>query len=308
MASEPRTANDERSTDWRRRWRRSRTVQTAQMVLYESRLAQLGLAIIAVLTFAAVFAPYVAPYDPSAQRIAEAQLEPPSLAHPMGTDQFGRDILSRVIYGARISLTVGLGSVGFAMAFGVPLGLVSGYYKGYIDEIIMRSMDIMFAFPALILAIGVMAVLGQSTINVIIAIGIVYAPRFARITRSGVLSVREEEYVTAAKTIGDTNVAIMRRDILPNVLAPIIVQASISLALAILVESALAFLGLGAPPPTPSWGRMLSESRDFMQQAWWTVTFPGAAIMITIFGYNFLGDALRDTLDPKHDTNSGGNL
>lgn len=290
------------------RLRRTPAAQTAVQIFEQNRLAQLGLAITLVVVVSAVLAPYIAPADPTAQNIAEAQLDPPSLDHPMGTDQFGRDILSRVIYGAQLSLKVGVIAVGFSVVVGVPLGLVSGYFKGYVDEAIMRSMDILFAFPAILLAIAVMAVLGQSLVNVMLAIGIVYTPIFARVTRSGVLSVREEAYVTAAKAIGDSHANIIRRDILPNVIAPVIVQATISLAFAILAESALSFLGLGTPPPTPSWGRMLSESRNFMQTAWWTVFFPGLAIMVTILGFNFLGDALRDTLDPKHDTESGGGI
>lgn len=290
------------------RLRDNRSVETALRIFQENRLAQLGLVITLTVVFSAAFAPVVAPQDPTEQNIAEEQLEPPSLDHPMGTDQFGRDIFSRVVYGARLSLQVGLIAVGFALAVGVPLGLVSGYFKGYVDEIIMRSMDVLFAFPAILLAIAVMAVLGQSLVNVMLAIGIVYTPIFARVTRSGVLSVREESFVTAARSIGDTDLSIIRHDILPNVVAPIIVQATISLAFAILAESALSFLGLGTPPPTPSWGRMLSESRNFMQTAWWTVAFPGLAIMVTILGFNFLGDALRDSLDPKHDTESGGGL
>jgi len=290
------------------RLRNSRAAKATRTVVFENRLAQFGLFIILLTSFVAIFAPYIAPYDPTTQNIATAQLEPPSAEHPMGTDQFGRDVFSRVIFGARISLQVGVGSVALALVAGVPLGLVSGYYKGYVDEAIMRFIDIVLAFPALIIGIAVVAVLGPSLINVAVAVGIVYIPRFARIARSGVLSVREEEYVTAARAIGDTDRSIIAKDVLPNTVAPIIVQASISLALAILIESALSFIGLGAPPPTPSWGRMLSNSRDFMQQAWWTVTFPGLAIMLAILGYNILGDALRDILDPKHDTKEGGNF
>lgn len=291
-----------------RRLRDTPAAQTAVRVFSKNRLAQVGLVISALVILSAVFAPVIAPADPTAQNIAEDQLEPPSLEHPMGTDQFGRDVLSRVIYGAQLSIQVSLIAVGFAIVVGVPLGLVSGYFKGYVDEAIMRTMDVLFAFPAILLAIAVMAVLGQSLVNVMLAIGIVYTPIFARVTRSGVLSVREQAYVTAAEAIGDSHLSILRRDILPNVIAPIIVQATVSLAFAILAESALSFLGLGTPPPTPSWGRMLSESRDFIQTAWWTVAFPGAAIMITILGFNFLGDALRDALDPRHDTESGGGI
>lgn len=290
------------------RFRRSQTARTGRRIFADNRLAQIGLLITLAVILSATLAPLIAPYEPTEQNIVDAQLQSPSVAHPMGTDQFGRDIFSRVVYGARISLEVGLIAVSFAILLGVPLGLVSGYYKGYVDETIMRTMDVLFAFPAILLAIAVMAVLGQSLVNVMIAIGVVYTPIFARVTRSGVLSVREEEYVTAARAVGDTDGNIIRKDVLPNVIAPIIVQATISLAFAILAESALSFLGLGTPPPTPSWGRMLSESRNFMQSAPWTVLFPGLAIMVTILGFNFLGDALRDTLDPKHDTESGGGL
>lgn len=290
------------------RLRDAPAVDTARRIFTENRLALVGLVITLGTIAVAVFAPYIAPYDPSAQHIATAQLEPPSLAHPFGTDQFGRDILSRVIFGAQLSLKVGIIAVGFSVAAGVPLGLVAGYYRGVVDEAIMRGMDIVFSFPAILLAIAMIAVLGQSTFNVMIAIGVVYTPIFARVTRSGVLSVREETYVAAARAIGDTDFNIIRRDILPNIVAPIIVQATVSLAFAILAESALSFLGMGAPPSEASWGRMLSNSRNFMQTAPWTVLFPGLAIMITILGFNFLGDGLRDTLDPKNDTENGGGL
>jgi peptide/nickel transport system permease protein len=273
-------------------------------VFAESRLALLGLVITAGVVLVAAFAPLVAPYDPTAQNIAEAQLLAPSLEHPMGTDQLGRDVLSRVLYGAQLSVQVGVIAVGVAMLAGVPLGLVAGYT----DETVMRAKDVVFSFPAILLAIAMVAILGQSTLNVMIAIGITYTPVFARVTRSGVLSVREETFVDAARAIGDSNASILARDILPNVVAPIIVQATVSLAFAILAESALSFLGLGAPPPAPSWGRMLSDSRNFMESAPWTALFPGLAIMVTILGFNFLGDGLRDTLDPQNDTESGGSI
>ena len=302
MSSEPTPSRPDRIA----RITNSQSVQTARRIYKQNRLAQAGFIITLVVILAAIFAPLLAPHGPTEQSIAEHQLEPPSLEYPMGTDQFGRGIFSRVIYGARISLQVGLVAVGFAIVVGIPLGLISGYFKGSVDEFIMRSMDVLFAFPAILLAIAMIAVLGQSLVNVMLAIGIVYTPIFARVTRSGVLSVREEAYVTASKAIGDTDLGIIRKDILPNVIAPIIVQATVSLAFAILAESALSFLGLGTPPPTPSWGRMLSESRNFMQSAWWTVVFPGLAIMVTILGFNFIGDAMRDVLDPKNDTESGG--
>jgi peptide/nickel transport system permease protein len=282
--------------------------ETARRVFAESRLALLGLVITVGVVIVAAFAPVIAPYDPTAQNIAEAQLLAPSLEHPMGTDQLGRDVLSRVLYGAQLSIQVGVIAVGVAMLAGVPLGLVAGFYGGYTDETVMRAMDVVFSFPAILLAIAMVAILGQSTFNVMLAIGITYTPIFARVTRSGVLSVREETFVDAARAIGDSNASILARDILPNVVAPIIVQATVSLAFAILAESALSFLGLGAPPPAPSWGRMLSDSRNFMESAPWTALFPGLAIMVTILGFNFLGDGLRDTLDPQNDTESGGSI
>lgn len=296
---------DEHATTQTRTRRSTGPLATARKIFTTNRLALLGLFITIVVILAAVFAPALAPYDPNEQNIVEAQLEAPSSAHPMGTDQFGRDVYSRVLYGAQISLQVGIIAVGVAILFGVPLGLIAGYYRGYVDETVMRSMDVLFSFPAILLAIAMVAVLGQSLVNVMLAIGIVYTPIFARVTRSGVLSVREETYVQAAQAIGDSDANILLRDVLPNVVAPIIVQATVSLAFAILAESALSFLGLGTPPPDPSWGRMLSDSRNFMQTAPWTVVFPGLAIMITILGFNFLGDGLRDTLDPRHETETG---
>jgi peptide/nickel transport system permease protein len=283
-------------------------LETGRRIFTESRLAMLGLAITLGVIVTAILAPVVAPYDPTAQNIAEAQLLAPSLEHPMGTDQLGRDVFSRVLYGAQLSLQVGLIAVGVAIAAGVPLGLIAGFYGDYVDEVVMRSMDVLFSFPAILLAIAMVAILGQSTVNVMLAIGITYTPIFARVTRSGVLSVREETFVDAARAIGDTNRNILARDILPNVVAPIIVQATVSLAFAILAESALSFLGLGTPPPDPSWGRMLSNSRNFLQSAPWTAVFPGLAIMITILGFNFLGDGLRDTLDPQNETEEGGSI
>lgn len=295
-------------TTTRERVNRSRSIQVFREAVLGSRLGAVGFLIVTTVILMALFAPEIALHDPNEQNIATAQLAPPSLEHPMGTDQFGRDIFSRIVFGARLSLEVSVTAVSFAVLVGVPLGLLAGYYKGYTDELIMRGMDVIFSFPAIVLAIAIMAVLGQSLVNLIIAIGVVYTPIFARVTRSGVLSVREEEYVTAAKSIGDSNFNVILKDVLPNVLAPIIVQATVSLAFAILAESALSFLGLGTPPPTPSWGRMLSSSRNFMETAWWTVTFPGISIMITILGFNFLGDTIRDTLDPKHDSEAGGSI
>ena len=285
--------------------RARRLIRTTRKIIFANYLTLFGAVITGVVVFTAVFAPVIAPHDPYAQDIAN-QFQAPSWTHLMGTDQYGRDVFTRVLYGARISLQVGLLAVGIAVGSGVPLGLLSGYYGRYVDETIMRTMDIMFAFPAILLAITLMAILGQSMLNLIIAIGIVYTPIFARITRSEVLSVREEQYATAARAIGDRDFAIMTKDILPNVLAPIIVQATISIAFAILTEAALSFIGLGAPRPEASWGRMLSDARQFMDHSWWTAVFPGFAIMITILAINFIGDGIRDTLDPKHDAEAKG--
>lgn len=263
-------------------------------------LAMAGLFMVFLMGFLSIAAPIVAPHDPSTQNIADAQLASPSLEYPFGTDKFGRDVLSRIIYGSRISLQVGVIAVSVGVAIGVPLGLISGYVGDYVDETVMRAMDIVLAFPAILLALSLVAVAGQSVTNLMIAIGIVSTPGFARVTRSEVLSIREEAYITASNAMGYSHLSIVVKDILPNVVAPTIVQATIMLAFAILAESGLSFLGVGAPPPTPSWGRMLAASRGYMGVAWWTAVFPGIAIVIAVLGFNFLGDALRDALDPKN--------
>jgi peptide/nickel transport system permease protein len=266
--------------------------------LVANKLAVFGLAVLALLVLVAVFAPVLMPHSPVAVDIM-GRLQPPSASHPFGTDELGRDILSRVILGARVSLQVGAIAVGFSLVAGVPLGLVAGFYGGRVDDVIMRAMDMLFAFPAILLAIAIVAVLGPSMANAMIAIGIVFAPIFARVTRGSVLSVREEVYVRAARSLGASDLRILRRHVLPNVLAPIIVQTSISLAFAVLNEAALSFLGIGVQPPRPSWGRMLFEGRGFMQQAWWMAVFPGLAIFVTVLACNVVGDALRDALDPR---------
>lgn len=229
----------------------------------------------------------------------EQMLRPPSLAHPFGTDELGRDVLSRVIVAARVSLQVGLVSVGLALVAGVAIGLVAGYYRGWVDNILMRCMDVMFAFPVLLLAVAIVAVLGPGLGTAMVAIGVVYTPIFARVTRASVLSVREQVYVRAAMSIGASDLRIMGRHVLPNIAAPLIVQTSLSLAFAILSEAALSFLGLGVQPPAPSWGRMLFDGRGFVTDAWWLGVFPGAAIFLTVLAFNLVGDALRDVLDPR---------
>jgi len=257
-----------------------------------------GGSVIALLTFIALFGNQIAPYDPMAMNFAE-RFAPPSWSHPFGTDDFGRDILSRILFGAAISFRVAVIAVGISGVAGVGFGLLAGYFGGWLDELIMRVMDILFAFPAVLLAITVMAILGRGVENAMIAIAIVYSPIFARVTRGAVISVRDREFVTAALALGQNRMRIMLGHILPNALGPIIVQTSLSLAFAILAEAALSFFGLGAQPPEPSWGRMLAEGRGFLQLAPWMGIFPGLAIMLTVLGFNTLGDGLRDVLDPR---------
>jgi peptide/nickel transport system permease protein len=254
--------------------------------------------IVLILVLTAIFGPMLAPYDPNAIEMSN-RFAPPSLSHPLGTDDFGRDILSRIMVGARLSLQVGLIAVGLAATVGTTLGILAGYAGRVTDEIIMRLMDILFAFPAILLAIAIMAALGKGITNAMIAIGIVYVPIFARIARGSVLSVREEEFVDAARAIGASDGRIMSRHIFPNVLSPLIVETTLSLSFAILAESALSFFGLGTQPPDPSWGRMLSEGRAYFEQSVWLAIWPGLAIMLTVLGFNLLGDGLRDALDPK---------
>ena len=262
------------------------------------RLAMVGFFIVLLLVVVAAFGRALAPYDPLGMDFG-ALFAPPSWAHPFGTDEFGRDIFSRVLYGARISLQVAFIAVGISGTVGVLLGLLAGFLGGWIDELVMRFMDVLFAFPAVLLAITIMAILGRGVGNAMIAIAIVYVPIFARVTRGAVISVRGREYVTAARALGKRPIGIMLRHVLPNALGPIIVQTSLSLAFAILAEAALSFFGLGTQPPDPSWGRMLSEGRGFLRQAPWMGIFPGLAIMLSVMGFNFLGDGLRDLLDPR---------
>lgn len=278
----------------------STRLQVFIRTLLADRLALAGLIGLSLITLGAVFGPILSPYDPTKTNLA-IMLQPPSLAHPLGTDRYGRDILTRLLVGARVSLFVAVFGVGSALSIGVPLGAIAGYYERWVGGTIMRLADMVFSFPALLLALVLVTVLGQSKLNVVLAIGLVYWPVFARITRGSVLSVKEEDFVQASRAIGDSDFRIIFSEILPNVLAPIIVQATISLAVAVLVESSLSFLGLGVPPPKPSWGRMLSASRNFMTQAPWWVIAPGVAIMLTVLSFNFLGDALRDALDPHQE-------
>jgi len=257
-----------------------------------------GSIVVLALAVVAVFGRWLAPFDPTTMDFA-ARFAPPSWTHPFGTDDFGRDVFSRVLFGAAVSFKVAFIAVGISGTVGVLLGLLAGFLGGWIDELVMRVMDILFAFPAVLLAITVMAILGRGVGNAMIAIAIVYIPIFARVTRGAVISVRGREYVTAARAMGQGSWRIMLRHVLPNSLGPIIVQTSLSLAFAILAEAALSFFGLGTQPPEPSWGRMLSEGRSFLHQAPWMGIFPGLAIMVSVLGFNLLGDGLRDVLDPR---------
>jgi peptide/nickel transport system permease protein len=261
-------------------------------------LGLFGAVIVLLLIFVALFGSTIAPYDPNAIDFSN-RFSPPTINHFFGTDDFGRDIFSRVLYGARISLLVGVIAVGIAATLGTTLGLLAGYTNRIVDEVIMRAIDVLFAFPAILLAIAVLAILGKGVDNAMIAIGLVYTPIFARIARSAVLSVKNEEFVKAARSLGSSDFNIIRWHILPNSIAPLIVETSLSLAFAILAEAALSFFGLGTQPPDPSWGRMLKEGQDYFRQSVWMAIFPGLAIMLSVMGFNFLGDGLRDALDPK---------
>jgi peptide/nickel transport system permease protein len=267
--------------------------------LLKARLAGIGLFIVIALTLSAVFAPLIAPYSPTKQQVTRS-LQPPSTQNLLGTDELGRDILSRVLYGGQASLQVGLIAVGIALVFGVSLGLIAGYWANSpLEQIIMRTMDALLAFPALVLSLALVAALGASLQNAIIAVGIIGIPTYARLTRGQVLTVKEREFVIAARTVGARDARIILRHILPNITAPLIVQSSLGLAFAILAEAALSFLGLGVQPPTPSWGSMLSAGRGYLDLDPWLIVGPGVAIFTAVLGFNFLGDGIRDVLDPR---------
>tara|TARA_R110002051_G_scaffold7035_1_gene33018 strand:+ start:9881 stop:10786 length:906 start_codon:yes stop_codon:yes gene_type:complete len=270
----------------------------------ENRGAVIGLWIFALFAFLAFFGPWVAPHDATAQ-FRSATLQPPvwqeggSWTHILGTDPLGRDMLSRLIVGARYSFFVGVIVVSIAATGGIIVGLIAGFAPKWLDSIIMRIMDIVLAFPSLLLALVLVAILGPSLTNAMIAIAIVLQPHYVRLTRASVLSERQKDYVTSARVAGAGIFRLMFVTVLPNCLAPIIVQAALSFSTAILDAAALGFLGMGAQPPTPEWGTMLAEAREFILRAWWVVTFPGIAILVTVLAINLMGDGLRDALDPK---------
>jgi peptide/nickel transport system permease protein len=266
--------------------------------ILRSPLTVIGLLLVFVFALSALLAPYIAPYNPVDQILAQ-RLKPPSLAHWLGMDQLGRDILSRMLYGARISLVIGFTVVGTAGIFGTAVGLMAGYASGWLDEIVMRVTDIFFAFPPLILAMAVAGALGPSLTNAMFAIAFVTWPVYARLIRGQVLSLRQREFVEAARSIGASTPRILLRHLLPNTLAPLLVQASFDMGGAILSAAGLSFIGFGAQPPTPEWGVMISEGRQFIGTHPWLSLFPGLAILFTVAAFNLIGDGLRDALDPR---------
>ena len=266
-------------------------------LVMESKLFLIGVVLLSIITVMAVFADFIAPYDPIAQDFSPKL--PPSPEHPLGTDELGRDVFSRLIYGSRITLYVAFVSVSIACLIGIPIGLVAGYYGGAVDKILNFAIDLMLSFPAIILTILITGMLGPSLTNAMIAISIAFAPRIARIVRGQVLSVKEEDYVVAVKAMGASGAYTMARHVLPNSVAPLLVQVTLSLGTAVLVESALAFLGLSAQPPTPSWGDMLNRGRRYIYTAPWMITAPGIMITLAVLAFNLIGDGLRDLLDPR---------
>jgi peptide/nickel transport system permease protein len=266
--------------------------------LMRVRLAKFAAVVLGVTLVAAVFAPWLAPHDPTKAKPWDS-LRPPSATYWLGADRLGRDQLSRLIYGARVSLLIGVGGVGIAVLLGMSIGVTAGWYRGVCDELLMRVMDGLSAFPALLLALSLVAIVGGTVLNIILVVGIVGTPWVARVIRSQVLSLREREFIVAVRGLGARPGRIMLKHLLPNCLAPVIVQASLAVAAAILLEAALSFLGVGVKPPTPTWGGMLRHAFETVSQAPWLTVSPGVVIFLVVLAFNFFGDALRDVLDPK---------
>ncbi|MFQ5592784.1 MAG: ABC transporter permease [Anaerolineae bacterium] len=260
--------------------------------------AMLGLTILLILILAAVAAPILTPYDPEKLKLADALIHP-NLAHPLGTDHLGHDMLARILYGGRLSLMIGFLAVGIGLVVGMPLGAISGYYGGWVDMVVQRIADVLLSFPSILLALALVAALGVGLRNVIISVGVSAIPSFIRLVRGSVLSIREQTYVEAARSVGVKDHVILRRHILVNAMAPVIVQATLNLGTAILVAAGLGFLGLGVQPPTSEWGAMLGEGRQYIFSASYMATFPGLAIFLAVLGFNLMGDGLRDALDPR---------
>ncbi|SDR43426.1 nickel transporter permease [Natronobacterium texcoconense] len=269
-------------------------------VFFANPLNVAGLLIVATITVVAVVGPLVAPHDPTSQELAN-RLQGPSMAHPLGTDQLGRDVFSRLLYGARLSLGIAVAVTTIRLVLGSTVGLVAGFVGGWVDEFLMRLVDVQLAFPGLVLALVIAGILGPSLRNVMVALAVVGWGSYARIVRGSVLSMREREFIDAAQLMGVSRPRIAVRHLLPNVVSPVVVLATMNLGTVILGTAGLSFIGLGAQPPTPEWGTMLSAGRHHLRDAWWIANAPGAAIMLTVLGFNLLGDGLRDVLDPKHD-------
>ncbi|MBW2093941.1 MAG: ABC transporter permease [Deltaproteobacteria bacterium] len=270
-------------------------------LIVKNPLTVFGLTIIIVVVLSAIFAPFIAPYPGQGKGLSNLQerLKPPSMRHPLGTDNLGRDLMSRVVYGARVSIKAAIIVVLIVMGFGVPLGLIAGYFGGKIDELIMRFADMILAFPSLLLAIAIVASTGPSLLNALVAVSIPWWPWYTRLVRGQVISLKEMQFVESAKAVGASPLRIMFRHILPNCLSPIIVQGTLDMGYIILSLASLGFLGLGTQPPTADWGVMVNDGREFFLTQWWISTFSGAAIFITVLAFNLLGDGLREALDPK---------
>ena len=285
----------EESPDHRSRW------ADWWLTVIHDKKALAGLLLLTIFLITAVLASLISSYDPNAMDYE--MMEPPSWTHLLGTDDLGRDLFSRIIYGARVSLFIGITPVAISLFIGVILGVVAGYFGGWLDNIIMRYIDLQWAFPNFIIAVYLVAVFGTGVINLTIAISLAFVDDFARVARGMVLTIKKEQYVTAARAMGASDYRIMRRYILPNAMAPLIVQATVSVSYAILAEATLSFLGLGVESTTPTWGLILAEGRSFISRAWWLGVFPGLAIMLTVLSINFLGDALRDFMDVRETSN-----
>ncbi len=269
-------------------------------LVWRDKKALVGSVVLTIFLISAIFGNVISPYDPS--DMAFDMMEPPSWSHPLGTDDLGRDLLSRIIVGTQVSLFVGISTVVLALFAGLILGVLAGYFGGWVDHVIMRYIDLQWAFPNFIIAVYLVAVFGTGLSNVIVAISLAFVDDFARIARGMVLTIKEEQYVAAARTVGVSDIRIMWRHILPNAAAPIIVQATVSISYAILGEASLSFLGLGVDASTPTWGLILADGRSFISRAWWLGIFPGLAIMLTVLSINFIGDTLRDFLDVREST------
>lgn len=296
------------TTQTERSWAARLRVEVTSMAAVYRQLdiaTKVALWVLVVIHVTAIAAPLIAPYDP-AQEHYERSLQGPSLQHPLGTDLTGRDVLSRIIYGTRVSLLVGIVAVGTAAIIGTFLGSVAGYVGGWIDETIMRTMDIIISVPVLVLALALVGAVGPSLTNIIAVIAFVYSPQYARLMRGSVLSTKENEYVEAARGTGLSNTAVLGKHVVPNSMTPVVVQATYHVATAIILESSLSFLGIGIQPPTPSWGGMIANGRQYLPGEWWITTFAGLMIMFTVLAFNILGDGLRDVIDPETETREGG--